>query len=296
MSTALTSQPHVAGLNIVIYQTVLPRLRELLSQGILAGVFAYFINLVFYSFFISNYYKIFLVAALPLCFALGVVVGLLDGFAVWCCRRFFDPRLGFITRLTLAGVAVGLACGALAFLYPPGELTVEDFELMGVWSLVPIISLCLVTGSRLRPWRAIGYGLRRVNSHQGFPTTVARFFLGIALLFGCFESILLFTCIVGMNESYLTLFLLLLVVIYFLTGLVVVLANPKFWLTATIAVVINAPWLFILVKFFSQPNLTWFLILGYLVLWCGFLLTRLASSNPLVSSVRQELRYYYLID
>jgi hypothetical protein len=87
-----------------------------------------------------------------------------------------------------------------------------------------------------------------------------------------------------------------LVVADFLIGFVIALVNPRFWLTLSLALLINAPWLYILLLYPNEPQIIKIIISSYLLLWCAFLLTRCRTLDPLFSSIRKELRYYYLVD
>lgn len=296
MSTTLINQPRSANVNIVVYQYALPSLRELLTQGALAGVLAYFLILIGVSFSIIDYYKMLLFAALPEYLGIGLVVGLFDGLAVYCCTRFISPRLPWMARV---GIAIATVAASEALLTSRSSATNWDqdywMRLIG-FGLLQVFILSLITGSRCRPWRALTYGTTRIANFQYLPATITGFLLRIVLLFGCFQSILVLVCIIEMKEDLMDLVIMWLIAMHFLIGLLIALTNPRFWAAATLAALINAPWIVILIIYFHEMGTFWFFLLAYVALWLGFMLCRCAALNPLFSSINKELRYYYLID
>ena len=296
MSATLFNQPRSANVNIVVYQYAVPTLRELLTQGALAGAFAYFLILIGASFSIDNYYKVLLFGALPSYLGVGLVVGLFDGLAIYGCTRYFSARLPWLIRLAVAVVVFAASQIVLNILYPPPNWDRDSVVRLVGFGLLPVLSFSFITGSRYRPWRALSYGTRRIGNYQYLPATITGFVLRLALLFGWFQSILVLVCIIEMNEELWDLFVVWLVAMHFLIGLAITLTNPRFWLAAILAALINAPWLVILIVYRDQLGTVWFFMAGYLALWLGFMLSRCAALNPLFSSISEELRYYYLID
>ena len=296
MSTTLFNQPRTANVNIVVYQYAVPRLRELLTQGALAGAFSYFLVLIGESFSVINYYKMLLFAVLPAYLAMGLVLGLFDGLAIYCYTKYFSARLPWLIRLAVALVVFGASQVVLNILHPPPNWDRDSVVRLVGFGLVPVLSLSCITGSRFRPWRALTYGTRRIGNYQYLPATITGFLLRLVLLFGCLESLLILVCIIQMNEALWELFVVWLIAMHFLIGLAITLSNPRLWLAATVAALINAPWLGILIIYFHRMGPVSIFMIAYLVLWLGFMLSRCAALNPVFSSINEELRYYYLID
>jgi len=298
MSTTLFKDPQSANLNYVTYKTIPPRFPELLAQGALAGVLAFFIITVCLSFRIDNYYKPLLFPALPQYLGMGLAVGLVNGFGIWCAGKYLADRPPAIARVAIAIATVLIENVVLIFLDRPTDWK-EDYVIrLSIYALIAILSLSLITGSHSRPWRALTRGLRRINSQQQFPATVAGFLLRVALLFLCLYSMFVFICLVEMNEDFVDYLTVGSVVLYSVIGLAVALANSRFWLMLIVSMAINAPWVYILVVYFDrfEPNLFLAFYVGYLVLWFGFLLTHCPGLRPIFSFLSEELRYYYLID
>jgi len=297
MSSILGLDARVPNLKIVTYSSDKPQLRELLTQGVLAGVAVACIYAMYFSFFIPNYYKWLILGILHKFLGIGAAKGLLSGFAYWCYTRLPQSRFRPVVRFTIAIVVVGIAYVVLELLYPspPSDQPVV-VSLVVVWTALPVISLSISVGSRWRPWRALVYGVGRINTRQRLPTSAIGLVLRVALLFLCFESIYLFVCMIQMNEKLRDFVIMWLIVADFVIGLVIALVNPRFWLTLCLALLINAPWLYILLLYPNEPQIIKIIISGYLLLWCAFLLTRCRTLDPLFSSIRKELRYYYLVD
>lgn len=291
MITTLFNEPPSATLNLVAYKTAPLELPEFLTQGGLAGAFAFFFIPVAISFNIDNYYKVLVFSLLPPYLGFGLAVGVANGLAVWACSKYLADRTPAVAR-----IAIPIAIVAGLFLWVnrnPDDL----FELV-VLALITIVSLSLLTGSNFRPWRALTFGLRRINTHLPLAATAVGFLLRMALLFLCFYSLFVFICLVEMNEDFADLLTLVLVFSYAAIGLIIALANARFWLTLLLTTVINAPWVYILVVYFDRFELNLFSVfyLGYLVLWLGFLFTHCPALRPAFSRISEELRYYYLID
>ena len=291
MTTTLFSQPRSANLNRVTYKAAPLPLSEFLTQGALAGAFAFFFIPVGISFNIDNYYKVLIFSLLPPYLGLGLALGLVNGLAVWGCSRYLASRTPAVHR---GAIAIVLVAGLFLWLNRNPDNLVQ----LLVFPLITIFSLSLITGSRCRPWRGLTFGLRHINTQQLLVANVVGFLLRIALLFLCFYSMFVFICLVEMNEDSIDLFVLGLVFSYASLGLVVALANARFWLTFVLALMLNAPWIYILVVYFDRFELNLFFVfyLGYLLLWFGFLLTHCPALRPMFFSLNEELRYYYLID
>jgi hypothetical protein len=296
MSATLINQPHSANVNIVVYQYAVPSLRELLTQGALAGAFAYFLILIGASFSIDNYYKLLLFSALPRYLGGGLLVGLFDGLAVYCCTRYLSVRVPWIARLAIAIVVFAASQFVLMTRWPATNLDQENWVRLLAFGSLPVLSFSFITGSHYRPWRALTYGITRIGNYQYLPATITGFLLRIVLLLGCFQFTLVLVCIIQMNEEFMDLLIVWLTVMHFLIGLAITLTNPKFWLATILAALINAPWIVILIIYFHEMGTLWFYMAGYLALWLGFLLSRCAALNPVFSFITEELRSYYLID
>ena len=294
MSATLFSETHSSKLKVLVQEPSVPQFHELLTQGVIAGSFALFIHAVVFSFFIGNYYKPLIVGTLHEFVGMGALTGLVHGLVCWCYARLFQVRFSEIARLLISVAIVAVSYGVLELVYPSEQPV--DLLLGTSWFSLQVISLSVMTGSQRRPWRALIYGVSRVNTHQRLPASAIGLLLRVALLLLCFESIFLFICVLQMNEELRDFVLWWLIVADFVIGLVIALVNPRFWLTFSLALLINAPWLYRLLLYANEPRLIKIIISGYLFLWCAFLLTRCRGLDPLFSSIREELRYYYLVD
>jgi hypothetical protein len=296
MSATLFSETHSSNLKLFVQQPAIPQFRELLTQGVLGGAAALLIYAVIYSFFIDNYYKPLIVGALHEFLAIGALTGLAHGLVRWCYSRLVQDRLLRVGRFLTAVGVVAVGCAILEALYAPENKNHVDPWLLALWVGLQVISLSVMTGSKRRPWRALVYGVGRINTGQRLPGSAIGLLLRLVMLFASFEAIFLFVCVLQMNEELRDFVLWWLIVVDFVIGLVIALVNPRFWLTLSFALLINAPWLYRLMLYPNEPTLIKIITSGYLLLWSAFLLTRCRSLDPLFSSIRKELRYYYLVD
>jgi hypothetical protein len=294
MSTTLGIYPRVSNPTIITYRADRPQLRELLAQGVLAGVIASWVYAIYLSFFVDSYYKALIFTLFYELLGVGTAKGLAHGFAYWCYTRLPQARFRLFVRFIIATAVVSVAYFVLQRLYPSDKPV--DVPLLAVWTALHVICFSVLVGSRWRPWQALVYGVGKINTRQLLPASVVGSLLRLVMLFACFQSTFLFVCVLQMNHKLRDFAIGWLVVVDFVIGTVIVLTNPRFWLALFLALLINAPWLYILLLYPNEPRLIKIIISSYLLLWCAFLLTRWRRLDPLFSSIREELRYYYLID
>lgn len=296
MSTTLGINARVLNPRIVTYRADRPQLRELLTQGVLAGVVALFVHSIILSFVTDNYSKLFIVNALYLFLWPGAAAGLVYGLLYWCYRRMFDTRFHLVARFLIALLVVASVYGVLMLLYPSAREQQVDIPVITSWAGFQVISFSVMTGSEWRPWRAFIYGLGHVNSNQRLPASAVGLLLRSSLLFLVLHWLFVFVCVLQMNEELSDSVILWLVVADFLIGLMIALLNPRFWIALSLALVINSPWVYLWFKYPIEPSYITIVLGGYLFLWGAYLVTRCRRLDPLFSSIREELRYYYLVD
>lgn len=294
MSTTLGIYEHVSNPRIITYRADRPQLRELLTQGVLAGVIASWVYAIYLSFFVDSYYKAFMFTHFYELLGVGTAKGLAHGFVYWCYTRLPQVRFRLFVRFVFAIAVVGVAYLVLQRIYPSDEPV--DVSWLAVWTVLPVISFSVLVGSRWRPWRALVYGVGKINTRQLLPASVVGFLLRLVMLFACFLSTFAFVCVLQMNDKLRDFAIAWLVVVDFVIGTVIALTNPRFWLALALALLINVPWLYIRLLDPNEPGLIKIIFSGYLFLWVAYLLTHWRRLDPLFSSLREELRYYYLID
>jgi hypothetical protein len=299
MSATLFSHTRTSNLRLSVQQPAIPQFRELLTQGVLAGSFALFIYAIVCSFFIDNYYKLLICRAVHECVGIGAVTGLAHGLIYWCYARLFQARFRQTARLLTSVVTVAVSYAVLSFLYPSDQSVNEqspNVPLLTSWIGVQLISFSVITGSHWRPWRALIYGVSRVNSHQRLPASAIGLLLRVTLLSLCLESIFFLICMLQMNGELKNFVIMWLIVADFVIGLVIALVNPRFWLALSLAIMINGPWIYLSLMYPNEASRANVFLGGYLLLWCAYLVTRWRRLDPLFAYIREELRYYYLVD
>lgn len=294
MSTTVAAPALLANRKAVVYRTPLPRLSRLLAQSAAAAVLGHFLIVIAEVLYVPQFYNFLFIPALPVILGCAVGFGVVGGFAIWGCMRLFRRKFGRTVRTLIVGFFSALLAGGHWVLFPPDPWQPPHNELF-VFAMFPVLAIGLIAGSYCNPARALSYGLCHVKPQQPMSVTIVGFALRLAIIFGCLESMLALICVLQVNYQNRDLIVVLLVLGYFLAGTVITFVNPKFWLTAIIASLLNAPWAFVLTKFSNEPNLIWWFILAYLLLWVAFLLARYRVLDAVFSVIKEEIRYY-LID
>ena len=271
----------------------LPGVGRFLSQGAAAGAFVYFVIPLFALLWEPYDSMSFLVVLiLPFALVWGMLVGLFAGFVIWVSSRLAGRRLNVAVRSALGVVAVVIFA---ALLYSLLTALGADWHWSDSVAYVVYagsgVACCLITGSRLQPWRELVRGSEAAKSR--ILTGVTGLALRALLICGLMESILAVICVLqnAGHRAY-----PLIVLGHFAIASAIVFVRMKFWLLLPLAVLVNLPtaWLIaVMVK--NELPIYRYLAFGYLAIWAAFLLARWSVTYSTLNSLKEELRYY-LID
>lgn len=280
-------------LSHAIYQLprpALPGIGRFLSQGAAAGAIIYFLVELFLV-LEARHYKLFFLFLLPFFLVWGMLVGLCVGLVIWASTRLVGRRLNVAVRGAL-GIA-GVAIFAVAFYSVLTALDVawhwSDSHTNAVY-LVIGVPYGLVTGSGLQPWRELVRGSKEAQSRV--LTGITGLVLRVLLIWGLLESTVSVCAL--LQDGGQTHFAVI-ALCYFAIALMIVFARMQFWLLLALAVLVNLPaaWLIALILKNELPIYR-YLTFSYLGIWAAFLLARCSLTYSILSSLKEELRYYVI--
>jgi hypothetical protein len=279
-----------------------PGIGRFLSQGAAAGAFICFLGLL--SIVLSqpqNGYNIFVIFILPFLLAGGMIFGLFEGLVIWGVSRLTRGRLNTAVRTGIGIALLIIVTGAwwLVYLFYPLSLRnpdpiFRDYVYGGLW--VSLMMGCpLAAGSKLQPWREFVRGAQAVPSR--WLTGITGLVLRVVIVFMLMESILALICILQRESPQRDFVFTGVTFAHFLAATVIVFARVKFWLLLPLALIVNIPIGFAIIKEFAQVTdpLLFYVPICYLAVWAAFLLTRWSPTYSALSFFKEELRYY-LID
>ena len=275
--------------NVVFYEEPSPGLSQLLSQGAVTGACAYFLLVLFKIIFYPSAYDAFFSVGMPLVLGFGAVPGLLTAFVIWALMKVFNRPLGWFARILVASMVV--LFGSRITLV---NASYNDSELMTTFFVAFLLSL--VIGSDMRPGSALLHGMSPSRNERFWPVVVVGVSFRLLILFGWMESLLFAILSMRSNEQSRELFLALLLLVHFLINTAVAFNNANSRLMTSLAIMANVPWVFVLIKFANDLAFGWYAIVVYLSFVLLFLVTHWPGAHPLLSNIKKELRYYYLID
>ena len=279
----------------VIYQEVLPGFGRLMSQGALSGALSSFLCIFFkVIIFPHNYYDGFLVGLLLVFLIYGAVFGLITALVVWAATKIIHRRLGRTARLMVTSM-VGIS------LYYVFSLLLSSGDGPNYSQVIPVfmvivVTVGLITGSRYHPERALLQGMRASPGDQLWSVILIGFLLRVLYVFLCMQFLLGVILAVRDNPPSPILLICLSLLAYCLINAVFSFDNAQSLWLAILAIFTNAALIVILIHYWEGLVNARHVIIGYLALWLVFLLANRGGFTPLLSSIKEELRYYCIID
>ncbi len=281
-----------------------PGLATFIAQAAVGSFCGTFVVLLVRIFFVYQPRNGFFVFYVPLLMGLALATGALAGLLIWAGTKETDGPLLGITRTLMGVLVMGLAWFALwYFLLREEEISSEALLWMLAVVVVSGVSIGLVTGSRLRLWRELVRGgetkkvaLRILAGLIGLVLRSVVVFLFLGYLIMAIASVQ--SHFVGtqprLASEITSMVWDLLLLGHFTTGAILLFARLRFWPLVLLTVISIAPvgaglWIAELVS--VERNI----VIGYLVAWAMFLLTRWRQTDVALGVLSKELRYY-LID
>jgi len=256
----------------------------------------------------------FFVVLVPFLLAYGALFGLIVAVVMWVIIKVGEHPLSRLTRLAVtAGVAVAIVfiCRLLF-----GSGSIADYLALFVLFTLIVPPVGLITGSHYAPGSAFLHGLRRsALLSRRRPSRADEFWLGTAISFFfrilnvllCTQSFFLLISLATARSTNEDLLDVSIVFVYFLLQTIFSFDNALSLSLVLLTIVANVAGSYVAFEYAQQLDFVGFILGGYLFLWFVFLMIhwggvkRLFSRvkkqlDPLLISVKKELKYYYLID
>jgi hypothetical protein len=280
-----------------------PGLATFIAQaaiGSFCGTFAVMLGRILFVYHSYNGYFIFY---LPFLMGLGLATGLVAGFLIWAATKEADGQLLTITRSLIGVLVTALAWFALwYFLLTEGNISLEA----QVWLLLGVavsgVSIGVMTGSRLRPWRELVRGGETKTTALKILAGLIGLVLRSVVVFLFLSSLIV---AISMTQLYfldheqaykyvrLEMVCYLLLLGHFSIGVVILFARMRFWSLVLLTVISSGP--VVATLWLPGLNPPQEVVIGYLGVWALFLVTRWRQMDVAVGALNEELRYY-LID
>lgn len=278
-----------------------PGLMTFLSQGALGWAFGCYVWLVGYILVYFDSNSFFFGMGIPYMLAMGTVIGSPVGLILWAFAKASDRPLSRTLRATIAVLLLLIGYIAMWLLFMWEPLTSERQLGVALIVALPGIMIGLFAGSSLRPGREL---VRAGEAKLVLPRILA-VITGLVL-----RSVVvqLFLASVIMAISALQYFYLQepplleewdeqwipVAFFHFLLAMIVLFARMRTEFLAVLTAIANAP---VIASFWMYPDMPtelWYALVGYLVAWALFLLSRWRLTDVAVAVLNDEIRYYLL--
>ena len=275
----------------------LPGLSQMLGQGAITAIVFYYVALLYQMLSEPNGYDLFLTVFMPVIFGYAAIFGAVLAFVSWVVMQCAGRRLSWWMRITTASLFILFVYRVLNL-----SLTWDDgsrYAQFGKFALLFVVTVGSVTGSQLSPGRVLIRGLRPL-SHQSWFATSVGFVFRTLTLFGWMEAVFEIAYLLSraggprdLSREFVITFLIL---TYFSINSCFAFFGNDHWLLSMLAVLVNGALVFVVVRYWHDLVYASYFIIAYLSLWFTFLLTHLPNGNRVFASLKDELRYYYLVD
>jgi hypothetical protein len=292
----------------------LPSFGRLCSQGAYSGALGYLLSVLFGVIANPQAFGLYIVVVVPFVLAYGAVFGLIVAVVMWVIINVAERPLGRLARLAVtAGVelAIFFICGLL---FSSGSMA--DYSQLFVMFAAIVLPVGLTTGSHYAPGRAFLHGMRRSallsrlrlsRGHEFWLGTAISFVFRMVNVLVCVQSFFLLIGIATDHSTRQDLLVVSLIFAYFLLQTVFSFDNAHSSSLVLLTIVANVAGTYAVFEYAQQLEFVRFILGGYLLLWFVFLMTHWGGMKPLSShikkqldplliSIKKELRYYYLID
>lgn len=278
-----------------------PGLLTFLSQAALGyglGLFLWLVGYMVVYFDLNNLTMVFII---PWLLITGIVIGTPIGFILWVFTRVSDRPLSPPYRATIAVLLQAIGCFALLLFFmrkmPTGKAQ------LGVLLIIAVTGIMIgsLAGSSLR----IGRELVRTGEAKHLVARIFAVVTGLILRCNVVPAFLASVMVATLAlQSYfyekqyveeLDPRWIAAAFGHFALASIVLFARLKFEVMAVLTAIVSAPVIAGLRMFPQMPLELWYLLVGYLVTWALFLLSRWRQTDAALAVLNSELRYY-LID
>jgi len=279
----------------VVYQEVLPGFGQLMSQGALSGALSSFLCIFVKVIILPHDYDGILISLLLAFLVYGGIFGLISALVLWFATHIIQRRLGRTARLIVTSVVAVTLTYVFSLLLAFAGQTYFDSQIIPMFMLI-IVTVGLITGSHYRPGRALLQGMRASPGDQLWSVILIGFLLRGLHVFLSMQFILTVILVVRDNPPRPILLICLSLLAYCLINAVFSFDNAQSLWLAILAMLSNAVLIVVLVLYWDVLLYALLVIIGYLALWFVFLVANCGGLTPLISSVKEELRYYCIIE
>ena len=278
-----------------------PGIGTFLSQGVAAGAMVYFFfPLLMVLLYPSVGYNLWFVPFVACFVVLGMVLGIIEALIVWGCTKIdgdnFNPaiRAALPTGIAILIFAVIYYRNVASYPYYDRPVLSTDLLVAAAFLLPPLVIIGFVTGSRLRPWRALTSGSEVTRSRALAAATGV--ILRSLIVFGAMNAVIALVSTLKAEFRQSDLIFALISLVHFVTAAVIVFTRIRFWIVVQLALIINFPVVLLITEVLNnQPAGMRYAPVGYLAIWAAFLLARWRATYEALNCLKEEFRYY-LID
>ena len=279
-----------------------PGLLTFLSQGALGWAFGLYLWFIGYMLVYFDTTSFYFGMGIPWLLTSGAVIGSPVGFILWAFSKASDQPLSRTFRVTIAVLLLAIGCFALLLFYqwklPNTEAQVGALIIVAVTAL----TMGLFAGSSLRPGRE----LVRAGEAKLLLPRIFAVLTGLVLRFTVVQLFFasLFAVITALQYFYLEgqpLFAewdeqwIPVAFFHFLIAVIILFARMRTEFLAVLTAIANVPVVVVFWMYPEMPVELRYVLIGYLVAWALFLLSRWRQTDVAVAVLNNELRYY-LID
>ena len=272
-----------------------PRFGVYVAQGVATGAILEFLFVVIQIVTVPNAYNFLFVWGLPVILGLGAGWGTVKAVVIWVLGKLAHRRVPWLIRcLIAAGVLTGLT-GVFEIFFPdePGP-PVSITWIAG--SIVFTALVCgVVIGSNLNPWRAVVRGADFIVPKSAVLAGVTGLILRLFIVCAFMGAVMLMIASTQVNSTHKEVVWTILILCHLTAALLVVFIRMPFWLLLILSVLLTTPVVMLVTEFQYKLELAFYPVIGYLVAWIAFLLTRWRPTYSALAVIDDEI-HYYLID
>lgn len=278
-----------------------PGLLTFLSQAALGYGLGLFLWIVGYMVVYFDFNNLTLVFLIPWLLTTGIVIGTPIGFILWVFTKVSDRPLSPPYRATIAVLLQAIGCFALLLFFTWEMPT--GMTLLGVLLIIALTGITIgsLAGSSLR----IGRELVRTGEAKHLGARIFAVLTGLVLRCNVVQAFLASVIVATLalqsyfyEEPYaeqLDPRWIAAAFGHFALASIVLFARLKFEVLAVLTAIASAPVIAGIRMFPQMPVELWYVLIGYLVAWALFLLSRWRQTDAALAVLNSELRYY-LID
>lgn len=309
-SISITEQKPIYGAvlsgSVYAAKDELPGIGRFLSQGAAAGaVLAFLFTLGALVRDWTNPYNFVFIFSLPIYLGAAMILSLFPSLLIWAGTRLDGHHLDLPVRVFISVVTM-LLCAVVGYQFLPGRPAyLKQPELSDYLPMLAIGALLwavlgVVIGSGLQPWRALVRGVESLPPNSCVPTGITGLLLRAPVVWGLMEAVVIMIYELQRDHGELERVVAIVMLAHFTLAIIIVFVRTRLWLLFPLALIANIPVGLLIEKNIKSEDAFLFGVaiaaIVYLSLWSAFLLSRWRATYTALASLKDELRYYYLID